>query len=255
MESKRKIAGFFRQILIIQWKNLLLYFNNKIGILFEILFLSTSLIFLLFSYYDEMTRMSKSDFQVDHILSTEPGSAHRPDNFYYYPDNPFIKNIVTNAISDMRFDYIIYPLGLSDPNPDTLKSMGTNMNKVFAFVTFPSYYNSSEYVDERIKYTIHMTELEFIFLIFLKKLTIKNSLFKEAKLRVCLSLDRKLFQKANTCSLSHPNTIAIVNLILINFLKTPLNLTLKSTLFKKVSDQTRMFTRRLIKSKIPLTEI
>jgi len=50
--ENRKIAGFFRQIFIILWKNSILFRRNKTGILCELIFSSLfTLIFILLVYF------------------------------------------------------------------------------------------------------------------------------------------------------------------------------------------------------------
>ncbi len=107
-QEERKIAGRFRQCIIMFWKNSLLFRRNVWGTLAELLMAFLfCLIILLLRFFIDLTvfpDQSSVNTTSTSILSYNPvlspfnlvNSSNRTQ-IYYYPNNSFILGLVTNA--------------------------------------------------------------------------------------------------------------------------------------------------------------
>lgn len=167
MKDKRKIAGLLDQIRIILRKNFILHFENKLGILFELIFLSVSFVFILISKYDNLNKIQRTFETKSHILENRARMDKEGEKFvYYFPNNTFIRNIINESINGMGYLKSVKLVGWNDSSPESVKSNLTNLTSLLAFVTFPDFYHSFEYVQNHIRYFIHT--LEFVCFLFLK---------------------------------------------------------------------------------------
>ena len=98
----RKISGFFMQLRILAWKNLILTWRNMCGLIAEmgatlgvIALLIIIRSFVGVYYYSAQTNSLSNVFD---LYSPTAYSTPTP-LLLYYPNNTFIKGIVTNAVS------------------------------------------------------------------------------------------------------------------------------------------------------------
>lgn len=104
--NEREIAGRFRQCIIMFWKNSLLFRRNVWGTLAEIFmaFLFALIILLLRYFVDVTVYPDQSSTNGTTFISYNPllglfdaVNASNLTNIYFYPNNSFIQEIVTNA--------------------------------------------------------------------------------------------------------------------------------------------------------------
>ncbi|RNA17620.1 ATP-binding cassette sub-family A member 3-like [Brachionus plicatilis] len=98
--KERKVVGFFRQFLILFWKNWVLFKRNIAGTITEI---CASLIFviilLILRFFVDSTKIEEQNANTSPIfdvLSLINATTNRT-YLMYYPNNSFIEGIVTNA--------------------------------------------------------------------------------------------------------------------------------------------------------------
>lgn len=140
----KKLAGYFEQCLIVTWKNLLIYKEQKLGIIFEFIYplLFVGLAWLLLS-----TVVLPSPGLGDSSSFTERYYESYPANLYYYPDNQVIGELMSRAFRDNNVNLIAV-------NTTTPRLDGKVM-----FVSFPSQYDSWQAINSSvIEYTIYSTE-------------------------------------------------------------------------------------------------
>lgn len=104
----RKLAGFFKQVKILFWKNGKLFLRNKLGTFAE-LFMAILFIFmlLLIRFFVDS---SLQTVDVDTNIKSNPLiSILAPISLLtgktvvlYYPNNNFIRDLVTNAMNDLK---------------------------------------------------------------------------------------------------------------------------------------------------------
>jgi hypothetical protein len=106
MAQNRKLAGFFRQIGILFWKNGKLFKRNISGTLAEIL-MALLFIIILFAlrYFVDI-----KSFTEQNDLTNPAGSILRNASLqkggyfiYYYPPNTFIRNLVLSSIMAITY--------------------------------------------------------------------------------------------------------------------------------------------------------
>ena len=163
--SNRKIAGFFKQIRIISWKNLMLYKQNRSGIICEFLFsVLFTLIFILLVYYANPDYYKKKiDYQTNIITAivTNYQELQNSTLYFYYPNNDFARQIATNSL-------LLIKEQVGDSLPD-ITLVGTNISNaadlddysrrnLFALISFSKNYTSARALPDTIEYTIFTQE-------------------------------------------------------------------------------------------------
>lgn len=103
--KEHKVVGVFRQILILLWKNKILFKRNTWGTLAEILvaFIFV-LILLVLRYFVDSTRLVAQDsnsVQATSILRSTSLTTNR-SLIMYFPNNSLAQAIVTNAYNLMK---------------------------------------------------------------------------------------------------------------------------------------------------------
>ena len=95
--DNRQLAGFFKQLGILFWKNWILFKRNKLGTFGEIMmaFLFAFIIVALRYLIDPAILNTQSLPTVPVIAPVNVSSGI----ILYYPNNNFIKDIVTNAVT------------------------------------------------------------------------------------------------------------------------------------------------------------
>lgn len=98
--KERKVVGFFRQFVILLWKNWVLFKRNIAGTITEI---CVSLIFvfilLFLRFFVDSTKFQDQNANTNpslNVLSLINATTNRT-LLMYYPNNPYTEGIVTNA--------------------------------------------------------------------------------------------------------------------------------------------------------------
>lgn len=98
--KERKVVGFFRQFLILFWKNWVLFKRNIAGTITEIcVSLIFVLILLILRFFVDSTKVNEQSAINNpnfNVLSLINATTNRT-LLMYYPNHPFIEGIVTNA--------------------------------------------------------------------------------------------------------------------------------------------------------------
>ena len=96
----RKVVGIFRQIVILLWKNSILFRRNISGTLAEILAAFIFLfILLLIRFFADSTKINDQSYIKNptfNLLSAINATTNR-ELIMYYPNNTFVEELVTNA--------------------------------------------------------------------------------------------------------------------------------------------------------------
>lgn len=159
MGQQRKIAGFFRQIQIISWKNLLLYRKNISGLLSEVIFSCLfTLIFVILVYYSKPQIFAKEEqklsIPVTNFFNEE---IFNTTDYYYYPNNEFIRELVINSSKIILAKNAYLKLNYIGANYSNAEKVNETLrNRIFAFVAFN--FSSFESIPEKIEYTIFTKE-------------------------------------------------------------------------------------------------
>nr|UOU03317.1 ATP-binding cassette subfamily A3-like 4 [Brachionus rubens] len=163
MAQNRRIAGFFRQIQIISWKNLLLYRQNISGLVCEILFSCLfTLIFVVLVYYSRPVKTYGKDFNpIKPMVYFKNDEIVNTTDYYYYPNNQFIREIVVKSTDKfLKFNQFLNLkfIGSDLSMPESINE--TIRNRMFAFVSFN--FTSLETIPDAIEYSIHTMESSIV---------------------------------------------------------------------------------------------
>ena len=162
--NQQKIAGFWTQIRIILWKNTIIYLNNRIGLVLELL-LSIVFIVLIQLLIGEVSRnetKSWEDPNSPYSSSTvfeNLGQTFNHGKIYYYPSNKLTDSLMQNTSSFLKAQQRLKWSDIScravnTPTPAGLN--GTELDQMWAFVSFGSKYaNLTEEWPSNIEYTIY----------------------------------------------------------------------------------------------------
>ena len=98
-QANRKVAGFWKQLGILTWKNLALSRRNICGLLTEILCpLFIIVLLIIIRYFVTVTAVSDQNNRVTNVLDALPITNNTNATLLlYYPNTTFIKNIISNA--------------------------------------------------------------------------------------------------------------------------------------------------------------
>jgi len=100
VQDERKVVGFFRQCVILFWKNGLLFRRNISGTIAEIfvavLFLLILLLMRFFVDSNKFDDYNTTNNPLKYVMSTINITSKR-NLIMYYPNNAYIKDIVENA--------------------------------------------------------------------------------------------------------------------------------------------------------------
>lgn len=140
----------------------MLYKQNISGLVCEILFSCLfTLIFILLVYYSnpdyiDRTTSRSSDIIRDLESNIEIENA---TDYYYYPNNDFIKSIVNNSyvlIKNASKRLELNLIGSDLPSPQDFNA--TKRQTLFAFLSFTSNFTSLETAPDAIEYSLHTRE-------------------------------------------------------------------------------------------------
>lgn len=155
---ERKIAGFFRQITIILWKNAILFSRNISGLICELLFsISSVLLFLVLVYYIVPQYEEKTEYRAENpIQYAYDDDVNNSTLFYFYPNNDFIKQIVLEAKDKLSYttSSVLKVVPYDKPDPYNI----TDKQAIYAFVSFPSSYVSLDSLPDKLDYKIYTKE-------------------------------------------------------------------------------------------------
>lgn len=159
--SQQKIAGFWSQTRIILWKNTIIYLNNRVGLIFELL-LSVLFIFLI-SVLINSTEVNHTEpdtaLRNQLVLESNRDSVYQ-STIYYYPSNKLTETLIQNAQAQMVANQNLYTYratptyqAAKTSNPAELNS--TELEGMWAFVSFdPMMANATEWPNI-VDYTIY----------------------------------------------------------------------------------------------------
>ena len=98
--KERKVVGFFRQIVILFWKNGVLFKRNKAGTIAEILvallFVFILVFLRLFVDSTKVAEQSPTNNPIRNVMSYINVTTNR-SLIMFYPNNPFVEDIVIRA--------------------------------------------------------------------------------------------------------------------------------------------------------------
>lgn len=157
------IAGLTRQIVILLWKNAILFRRNILGMLSEILcpflFLSILLIMRHFIPRIEITdRVSpRSVLKIPMPELQEMNVETNRNKIFYYPNTKFIKDIIDRAAENIRINNPDFKPQVIGSNLPHAQKLDTNsILNMFGFISFPASYGSS--LPNNVEYTIFTQE-------------------------------------------------------------------------------------------------
>jgi hypothetical protein len=161
--ENRKIAGFFRQIFIILWKNSILFRRNKTGILCELIFSSLfTLIFILLVYFAIPNyRMKSVDDEVNviNVIINDDSDEFLRNTYYYYPNTEFVKSIMQNSVNLMKIANYAFNVKLIGTNiSDAINFNNQEKKSLLALISFSSNFSSDSLHKDSIEYSIYTTE-------------------------------------------------------------------------------------------------
>lgn len=172
MKERPVIANLPWQILILMWKNGILFRRNILGTLLEIfcplLFLSILLIMRFFiekiKYYDQynFTRSIFNVFTEPPALSFTSLNQNTEDRknrnlIFYYPETEFIRNVTMNAaklLASNNEGFFPQVLASNVPVGEQLNTL--LIANLFGFISFPTSYANS--FPDDVEYTIYTQE-------------------------------------------------------------------------------------------------
>ena len=126
--SQQKIADFRSQIRIILWKNSIIYLNNRVGLIFELL-LSTSFILLITVLINSnQVYHTGPDTHLRNQLVFDNQKNIYQSTIYYYPSNKLTEALIENAqalmFGNQKYEYGNKPTcqAANTSNPSGLNS-------------------------------------------------------------------------------------------------------------------------------------
>ena len=160
--ESRKVVGFFRQIVILLWKNSILFRRNISGTLAEILVALLFLVILLFlRFFVDSTKISDPDSPknpvrnvIDYINVTSKRGL-----IMYYPNNAYVHAIVNESyylIQAQRPAFNATIVGSQYADAADLDS--ATVSNLFALVSFPSTMVDAASIPANLQYKIFSQE-------------------------------------------------------------------------------------------------
>jgi hypothetical protein len=162
------MSGFLKQIMIICWKNIVLFRRNKFSFVCELLFSSLfTFIFVILVYYSSPTFTSKTPVAMENVLKKDRDNTWAMSStdkdflgsfyIYYYPNNTFVENVMKSA-SDLLYQYQTAMTIVPSAEKDATQLKNYQKNTMFAQVSFPADYSSIESLPKQIEYSIYTKE-------------------------------------------------------------------------------------------------
>lgn len=154
-----KLAGFFRQLKILLWKNSLLFQRKKLATLSEILLaLSFISMLLIIRYFVEKVYIPDQTNPVYNAIDYFQVISGK-NLILFYPNNPFIERIVSNAYEIIKarknwLNATVQAAEFASLGPDDLNS--TVIKRLIAFISFPTNYSVS--LPDNVEYKIYTEE-------------------------------------------------------------------------------------------------
>ncbi len=155
MDKKRKLAGFFRQIRIISWKNILLFLQNKSGIITELI---TCSLFLLLIAAIVLTNVANKR-QVPNEFYDVPGRLYISGGggkIYYYPKSKLTDDLMPQIFKTIRdnadpYQYLDWEsIDIADP----VNFNNTQFNQTSIFISFPEEIKNATNWPDAIQYSL-----------------------------------------------------------------------------------------------------
>nr|QUF59430.1 ATP-binding cassette transporter Abca3-like2 [Brachionus angularis] len=158
----RKVVGFFRQTLILLWKNGILFKRNVSGTLVEILVSLLFVFILIFlRFFVDSTKYNEQSFvsnPIRNVLDAVNVTTKR-SLILYYPNNSFVQEIVTNAYYFIKKQKPNFNATVSASISGEASNLDSNtISNLFALVSFPDSYTGTNVLPNKIQYKIFTQE-------------------------------------------------------------------------------------------------
>jgi hypothetical protein len=153
--KERRIAGFFRQVQIILWKNLLLMSKNIFGTICELLLSGLFVLILYLIAYSSFPKLYPAKNNVPTQLNN---NFYFSNQFiYYYPNNKFIRSLMNDSLK--FYDDTTKPPELLGKNFSSAYDLSSaEKDNLLAMISFPSSYTNLNSLPDMIEYTIYSKE-------------------------------------------------------------------------------------------------
>ena len=160
--ESRKVVGFFRQIIILLWKNSILFRRNISGTLAEILVALLFLVILLFlRFFVDSTKISDQDstkYPVRNVIDYINVTSKR-GLIMYYPNNAYVQTIVNDAYQLITTQKPLFNATLvGSQYADAADLDSSTVSNLFALVSFPSTMVDSSTIPANLQYKIYSQE-------------------------------------------------------------------------------------------------
>ncbi|CAF0703608.1 unnamed protein product [Brachionus calyciflorus] len=162
MMKERKVVGFFRQILILIWKNWLLFKRNISGTIVEILVSVLFVFILLFlRFFVDSTKVNEQNITnnpIRNVLTAINVTTNR-SLIMYYPNNNFVRDIVTSAYYLIKSRRPTFNANITGSSISEAAGLGSDtISNLFALISFPDSYTNPSAIPKNIKYKIYTQE-------------------------------------------------------------------------------------------------
>lgn len=187
--NDRKVVGFFKQLLILFWKNSILFKRNILGTLVEIIAALVFVLILIFlRYFVDSVRFADQTNIARSVFDTINATTNR-SLILYYPNNTYVKDLITNAyfliktrkpsFNATSFFFVPWEKSEIKQNNSVIKltkkvsastakesyNLGVNIiSDLFALVSFPDTYTAANVLPSNVKYSIYTQEYRLFLL-------------------------------------------------------------------------------------------
>ena len=160
--ESRKVVGFFRQSVILLWKNSILLRRNISGTIAEILVALIFVFILLFiRYFSDSTSVSEQNSTINKVRNVIEYVNFTTNRslIMYYPNNAYVQSIVNDAYSLIRSQVPMFKAVIVGSSTDDASNLdATTVSNLFALVSFPNTMASAATIPTNLKYTIYTQE-------------------------------------------------------------------------------------------------
>ena len=153
----RQVAGFVKQIRLLAWKNLLLSIRNIGAFILEILAPILVIgILVLIRYFASVFSYPAQSNSLANVFDLFSPTTDSPI-ILYYPNNNFVRNIVTNAVSIIQSNVPSFNPNITASTVSNGSLLDSNtLSNLSVFIAFPYTYNAS--LPKAVQYTIYSQE-------------------------------------------------------------------------------------------------
>nr|UOU03315.1 ATP-binding cassette subfamily A3-like 2 [Brachionus rubens] len=160
--KERKVVGFFRQILILLWKNGVLFKRNISGTIVEIAVALLFVFILVFlRFFVDSTKVDEQTYTnnpIRNVLQFINVTTNR-SLIMYYPNNSYVQSIVTNAYMLIKSKRPTFNATITGSSSSEAGKLGVDtISNLFALISFPDTFTNASGIPNEIKYKIHTQE-------------------------------------------------------------------------------------------------